>query len=290
MDPEGVPITPTDAAYFMKIEADIGRKLTHRQRAWWVATRDNDFGGEAPLMWQEYPSTPDEAFQQSTEGCYYAAQLAAARESGRVLLRIPVEAAPVNTFWDLGRGDMTAIWFHQRIGVENRFIGYYEASGEDLSHYAKHLQGLGYTYGRHYLPHDAGHKRLGETPDTNRSMQEMLEALMPGQRVDLVPRITKITAGIQATRNVFASCLFSEEACSTGLARLANYRKRWDKVRGCWSDDPVHDDASHGADAFRQFGQVADGGAAFAGQPYAQPGPGRAANRFGRRGRSSAAV
>ena len=263
IDPEGVVLTETDLAYFTEIESQIKRPLSEGQRAWYVTTRRSDFADEAPLMWQEYPSTPAEAFQVSTEGCYYAAQLANARKQGRVLKVLPIEAAPVNTFWDLGRGDMTAIWCHQRVGPENRWIKYYEASGEDLVHYVDWLQRQGFTYGTHFLPHDADYKRLGETPDTNRSLREMLERLMPGQRFEVVPRVSTIMAGIQATRNQFSSCWFSEEGCDTGIKRLANYRKQWDKTRGCWKDDPMHDENSHGSDAFRQFGQVADAGAVF---------------------------
>lgn len=263
IDPDGVMFTEADLVYFEGVESKIRQPLSEAQRAWYVTTRRADFADEAPLMWQEYPSTPEEAFQQSTDGCYYAAQLATARKQGRILKTLPIESAPVNTFWDLGRGDMTAIWCHQRVGPENRWVKYYEASGEDLRHYVDWLQRQGFTYGTHYVPHDADYKRLGENPDTNRSIKEMLEHLMPGHRFEVVPRVSTIQAGIQATRNQFASCWFSEEGCDQGLKRLANYRKQWDKTRGCWRDEPMHNEASHGSDAFRQFGQLADSGSAF---------------------------
>ncbi len=280
LDPAGVVFSEADLLYFSELEAKIGRVLDEEQRAWWVTTRDSDFAGEAPDMWQEYPSTPDEAFQVSTEGCYYATQLATARKQARILARLPVEKVPVNTFWDLGRGDMTTIWFHQRVGPENRFLRYYEASGEELDHFARYLQDTGYTFGRHYLPHDSEAKRLGETPDLNRSQKEMLERLLPGQRFEVVSRVTAIGTGIQATRNVFGSCYFDESGCMDGLARLAGYRKEWDKTRGCWRDQPRHDDNSHGADAFRQFGQEADGGNRFAGMAT----PAAGGTTFKRRG------
>lgn len=264
-DDADVVITEVHNTYFTEIEAQIGRELSLGRRKWYVATLDADFGGDAPLMWQEYPSTPKEAFQVSTEGCYYAAQLTLARKQGRVVKSIPKEAVPVNSFWDIGRGDMTTIWLHQRVGMENRFIGYYEASGEDLDHFAAWLQKQGLIYGVHYLPHDAAARRMGMNQDTSRTMREMLEALMPGQRFEIVPRVTNITAGITATRNVFSSCYFDETACATGLKRLSAYRKEWDKSRGCWRATPMHDDNSHGADAFRQFGQEADAGNKFPG-------------------------
>jgi len=102
IDPAGVVITDDDRDYFTKIEQEQGITLDLHQRAWYVATRDTDFAGKPEKMWQEYPSTPNEAFQVSTEGVYYASQLQKARTEGRIA-RIPHrEGTPVNTFWDLG--------------------------------------------------------------------------------------------------------------------------------------------------------------------------------------------
>lgn len=267
VDAPGMAFGPADNLYFAEVRAKTGRELTHGQKAWYVLTRRNDFADDAPLMWQEYPSYPEEAFKVSTEGCYYAAQMSAARVQGRIMESVPIHPSPVYSFWDLGRGDMTAIWLMQRVGAHHRFIGYYEASGEDLSHFAQWLQDQAHSrrlvYGRHYLPHDAAHRRMGATPDTSRTMEDMLRGLMPGQRTEIVPRVSNITAGIQAVRNVFASCVWDETECKDGLHRLATYRKAWDKMRGCWRDEPMHDEASHGADAFRQFGQVVDAGETF---------------------------
>jgi hypothetical protein len=54
-------------------------------------------------MKREYPSTPDEAFEQALEGAYFAHQLAAAAKQGRIG-SFPLDVrTPVNTFWDLGR-------------------------------------------------------------------------------------------------------------------------------------------------------------------------------------------
>ena len=81
---ESVAITGAEHDYFNRIESEIGRAIDNDQRAWYISTRDNNFGGDWQLMKQEYPSTPDEAFEQSQEGVYYAAQLAAARRQGRI--------------------------------------------------------------------------------------------------------------------------------------------------------------------------------------------------------------
>ncbi len=257
LDPDVVVITDKDRDYFEKIESKIGKVLSDRKRAWYVATRDADFTGKEERMWQEYPSTPEEAFQQSTEGAYYAMQMAAVRKQGRIV-RIPEISAPVNTFWDIGNSDGCAIWFHQQVGLEDRFIRYYEGHNLTLKEYVKALQDTGYVWGRHYLPHDADHKRLS---DTNKSVKEMLEDL--GMRnIEIVPVISDITTGIQITRSHFPSAYFDEEHCAEGIKRLDGYKKKWDSRQGRWNDSTPEksDGNSEGADAFRQWAQAKEDG------------------------------
>lgn len=269
IDPQGVAISPAMSRYFSDVESRIGRPLSPEQRAWYVSTMEADFSGEQPDMWQEYPSYPEEAFQVSTDGCFYAEQMARVRKEGRIVRLLPILPIQVNTFWDLGRGDMTAVWLHQRATQQDRFLLYYENSGEDLIHYVQHLQAVAaekrLVYGTHYLPHEAAYKRLGETPDTNKSLQEMMESLWPGQRFEVVPRISTLQAGIQATRQAFSSAWFDEEGTSDGVKRLSNYRKRWNRSQGCWSDQEQSDDNCHGSDAFRQWAQEAANGNTFSG-------------------------
>ena len=253
MDPAGVVITAKDHEYFDTVEAAANTVLSLPQRAWYIATRDSDFAGDPEKMWQEYPSTPKEAFQQSSEGTYYAVQLSAARRSGRIGKVPLVSHVPVNTFWDIGNRDGTAIWLHQRVGLEHRFVGFIEGWGEPFEWYVKELEKLGYLWGSHYLPHDAGHERqLGTViakPIT------MLEELRPTWRFEIVPRVADVTHGIQLVRNVFSQCWFDETACAQGLMRLQNYRKERDARLGVWKPTPRHDENSEGADAFRQFAQ-----------------------------------
>lgn len=252
MNPDLVVITDKDHEYFDSIEAKAGVTIEPAQRAWYVATRDADFPNKPERMWQEYPSTPEEAFQKSTEGTYYVNELALARKERRITV-VPWErSVPVNTFWDIGLNDEMCIWFHQRIGAQNRFIRYYENSGEAFSHYVSYMQGLGYVWGRHYLPHDGDTKRLGvEQTWTPRQMLEDLGL----RNIEIVPRIDRVQNGIQMVRDVFGSCWFDEANCKTGILRLESYRKEWDKRLAVWKDEPRHDQASNGADSFRTFAQ-----------------------------------
>lgn len=253
MSQRGVVITPKDHEYFDKVEAAMRVRITLRQRAWYVATRSADFAGDPEKMWQEYPSTPKEAFQQSTEGTYYAAQLAQARKDGRIG-RVPhVSNVPVNTFWDIGAGDGTAIWLHQQIGLEHRFIGFIEGWEEAYVYYVRKLQALGYVWGTHHLPHDADHSR--QMKDVVGKPIDMLRDLMPGSRFEIVPRVAELQHGIQATRAIFGQCWFDETLCAEGIVHLAQYKKRWVKQTASWSDEPLKDIHTEAADALRQFAQ-----------------------------------
>lgn len=248
-----VEVTPEDHEYFDLIEATADCTIDPDQRAWYVATRNADFSGAQEKMWQEYPSFPDEAFQVSTEGNYYAKDMALLRKRGGITSVLTLDA-PVNTFWDIGNGDGCAIWFHQELRGEARFINYYEARGEDLRHYVKEIRDLGYLFGTHYLPHDADHKRLS---DYNRSTLEMLQDLMPGERFTTVPRITELINGINQTRKHMKTAWFDKDGCKEGIARLDSYRKKFSRSENRFTDAPDKSNgASEGADALRQWAQA----------------------------------
>lgn len=251
-DPEFAVPTPQDTAYFEKLEVEAGIELTPAQRAWWVKT-EREQGGD---MKREYPATADEAFEQAIEGAYFETQLAhaAKRES---IGRFPYDPRyAVNSFWDLGRNDFSVIWLHQWDGRRNRFIGYYENSGEHISHYTGWLKAWAkqtgsdkhpVRWGDHYWPHD------GDRDDLFLEGGRLGEAAKFDIKPRIVARPNNKLEAIEAARSVFASCDFDEAGCGLGLKRLRHYRKEWDDIRGVWRDRPRHDDNSHGADGFMTF-------------------------------------
>lgn len=245
--------TKEDTEYFAEVEAAIGKKLTEPQRNWYIATRDADFSGDEEKMWQEYPSTVEEAFKVSTEGTYYAKQLAAARKQKRIGFYPYVEGIPVHTFWDIGRSDGTGVWLMQQLGGEHRFFSYIEGWNEGYAYYVGELQKLGYVWGIHHLPHDAGHKRQQEF--TSETPKDTLERMKLGGRWDVVDRIDDINHGINLTRAFLSKCTFDAVGCANGLIHLQNYRKDWDETHGTWKHSPRKDEHTEAADAIRQAAQ-----------------------------------
>ena len=190
------------------------------------------------------------SFEASVEGAYYARELAAA-EADRRLCRIPIEPTlRVETWWDLGVDDATAIWFAQDVGQERRLIDYLEVSGEGLPEIVRRLEAKGYRYGRHVLPHDVRVRELG----SGKSRLETLQALGVGQ-VEIV-EAQSVADGINAARLMLARCWFDIDRCARGLEALKSYRREWDAKRQVWRERPLHDWCSHAADAFR-YGALA---------------------------------
>lgn len=248
-------VTAEDDRYFDSIESKLGIEIDAGHRRWYVTKRAVDFGGDHQMMKQEYPSIPEEAFEQSSEGCIYVEQMTTVRKENRIC-RVPyMPGHPVNTFWDIGNSDGTAIWFHQRIAGEDRFIRFYEEWDKHFSHYVAEMQKFGYVWGKHFLPHDAGHKRQGM--HDNKSAEDILKELGL-QNTVVLPRIDNIQTGIQLTRAVFPSCVFDKENTAAGVTHLDRYSKEWNERRAMWSSEPRHDIHSEAADAFRQFAQAGD--------------------------------
>lgn len=190
---------------------------------------------------QEWYLSTDAAIK----GAFYAHELAAAKAERRITI-VPYDPIlPVDTDWDLGVDDATAIWFSQSLrSGEVRLIDYYENTGEGLPHYAQTLRSKPYTYGVHWAPHDIQVRELG----SGRSRLETAATL--GIKFEVVPQLA-VVEGIHAVRMLLPRCWFDAEKCARGLEALRHYRKRLNAVLNEFTGTPVHDLHSHGADSFR---------------------------------------
>ncbi len=233
-----------ETEYLDRLEETARISLTRAQRQWWCRKR-RELGDE---MYSEYPSTPEEAFRQSTEGAYYGGLMMEAWKDGRIT-SVPVDKALlVDTWWDLGINDETFLWFVQRNGYEVRLVDCYKNSGEGLPHYAQVLDEWrrkhGVIYGRHIAPHDIRVREL----NTGKSRLETAQGL--GISFEVAPMLP-VADGIEVVRAALPRCVFDEERCAEGLRGLEHYRKEWNAALGVYRMQPLHDWASHPCDAFR---------------------------------------
>jgi phage terminase large subunit len=178
------------------------------------------------------------------DGAIYANEIRVLTRADHIT-RVPyTPGVPVQAFFDLGIADQTAIWFVQAIAFDWRFIDFYQNRNVAWPHYLEKLQERGYVYSHLNLPHDGKRRDLG----TGKSIEHL--SIEAGYKVKIVPSIGLIN-GLNASRNLFARAWFDEQKCADGLNCLRRYRWKVDPHTGIYSKEPLHDDNSNGADAYR---------------------------------------
>ena len=193
----------------------------------------------------EYDQEFECSFEASVQGAVYAREMQRVREDGRIA-HVPYEPLlKVDTDWDIGIGDPTAIWFTQDVrGQEIRVIDYYEHAGVGLNHYKAVLDQKGYAYGTHYAPHDMQVKEWGA------NLTRLESAALMGLHFQVCPKVEKVEDRIHATRMMLSKCYFDAAKCERGIEALKNYRWGFNNSLNEFTKNPLHNWASHGADAF----------------------------------------
>lgn len=186
------------------------------------------------------------SFILGVEGSYYARYLQDSRESGRIGTVGWNKQSRVHTVWDIGYGDSCAIIFYQIVGQEIHIIDYYESSGEGLPHYAGILKDKPYIYDHHFAPHDIESHSFS----SGLSAKEVGADL--GIKFTTLPTLKlRLEDGIEAARGIFPRVWIDKEKGKFLIQCLENYRKEFDDRHNVYKLKPVHNWASHGADAFR---------------------------------------
>lgn len=232
-----------------EVEAYLSEfNLTHNQKAWY-AVKEKIMGDD---MRREYPSTPSEAFEGSMEGAYYAKEMAELRKNGQITFVPYNRSYQVHTYWDLGKTrDQSSIIFFQEINNRKCFIDYEEKTNIAWDSYAMILKERGYNYGTHWWPHDGNINTI--------TQGEVITSRQMAQRAGISPiKIIPVTKSVHEDIKNFCKPMLpqvwiDEGKCSLLLTRLDNYKKKWDRINSMWMNEPHHDEASHGADAFRTF-------------------------------------
>lgn len=184
------------------------------------------------------------------KGAYYTLEIAQLKREGRYC-EIPVRGdLPVHTWWDIG-ADMTVILFVQFVDGWINIIDCYMNDSLGFPFYLAKLQeyreNRGYRYGRHYFPHDFENFEWG----SGRSRTEVAEEA----KIDfeVVPRVESKQDSIDQSRLLFPIVRIDQVKCAQFMDALINYRKEWNDQFQAFRDFPVHDWASHPADAFQQL-------------------------------------
>ena len=90
---------------------------------------EKDTGMDQDMIEQEYGVS----YTAGVKGTYYMDNIEQARKEGRIGSFVYDDHRYVDTFWDLGVDDSTAIWFRQIDGNRIIWIDYYENDGKDIN-------------------------------------------------------------------------------------------------------------------------------------------------------------
>jgi len=194
-------------------------------------------------------------YPSSAKGSIYGNQLEMFDARGG-MTDFPHPMTGIQTAWDLGKGDATAIWFWRYgpgRGVD--VVDFYAATGQGLSHYFAVLREKDYQYTKHLLPHDAANETLASEVSIQ---NQVMEEFGPGM-VAVGPRLG-LKSGIAAGRWLMEQpSTRIHTRCKEGVDALRAYQFEWNDVTKSYSMTPLHNWASDPADAWRYMAQVVRG-------------------------------
>jgi phage terminase large subunit len=186
----------------------------------------------------------------AVEGAIYFDEVAKAEEEGRITRVGYDKLLKTHAIWDLGWNDSMSIIIAQRSASEIRVVDYIEDSHKKLSDYVEMLKAKPYNWGNDWLPHDG----FAKDYKTGKSADEMLRAM--GRSVSRTPNMD-VEGGIKAAREVFERVWFDKDKTARLVECLKRYRRNIGQKTG-EAGAPLHDEFSHGADAFRYLAVCAD--------------------------------
>lgn len=201
---------------------------------------------------KDYPNIWEGKCRPAAEGAIYYDEMEAVQEGGQIL-NLPYDPKlKVHVVVDLGWNDAMSIILVQRNVSEIRIIDYIEDSHKKLTDYSQMLRERKYNWGKLFLPHDGYNERV-EAASAYRILKD-LDWNVP-DREELVEM--NVEQGIKATRLIFPRCYFDK----VKAARLIECLKRYKRVVPRNTNEPrapMHDEFSHGADAFRYLALAVD--------------------------------
>lgn len=192
------------------------------------------------------------SFEQANAGTVYGNELTKLRRAGKICTVRYDARYPVETYWDIGVRDATAIIFAQRVNGEVRVIDYYSKTNEGFPHYAEVLRRKGYAYSRHIGPHDLEQRLFISGVSTTQMIAQQF-----GIQFTIAPKVS-LADGIEAGRAMLSRATLDETQCADLIAALEYYHRKWDEDKKVYDPTPVHDWSSHPCSAWMYGALVPD--------------------------------
>lgn len=195
--------------------------------------------GQAMYL-QEYQCS----WASAIPGAYWAKELDALEQAGR-LTEVPHDPAlPVHTSHDLGIDDESVTFYFQLVGPQWRMIDVDVYRGVGLVEQVKDMHAKPYTYGDNAYPHDLKVRDLGSGVSRERLIKKL------GIQPHICP-MHKLHDGIDAVRRMIPMLWIDREKCGDAFETLKSYRAEYDENKQTLRKQPLHDYTSNWADSLR---------------------------------------
>ena len=199
----------------------------------------------------DYDNVWEGICRPAVAGAIYAKEVTKMLTDGQVTIVPYNPKLKVHAIWDLGWNDSMTIILVQKVGPTGlAVIGYVEESQRTLDWYVDHLKEMRYNWGDDWIPHDGTHKDF----KTGRSTEDLLKSM--GRNPKITPNIG-IEQGIKLARMMFPRVYFDKVRTERLVECLKRYRRAINNTTR-EPGAPLHDEHSHGADAWRYLAVVAD--------------------------------
>ena len=231
--------------YYQKAQADPKWFLYIAKASETKIVDDDELAAALDVMGsQKYSQEFECSFLGNIQGSIYG-DIIASLEDKKQISRVPINPGyPVNTAWDLGYNDQTAIIFFQQVGHQIHIVDFYENSNEAFPHYAQVIKEKDYIIGLNYGPHDIEQTEFS----SGKTRREV--AYQMGLRFKVAPKLA-IEDGIHAVKMLLPRCLIDVDNCSKLINALRHYHRKFSDKERIYKIKPVHDWSSHAADALR---------------------------------------
>jgi phage terminase large subunit len=208
---------------------------------------------QATMKREDYAHIWEGKCKPAVEGAIYFDQMAQAE--GRIGNCPHDPMLKTHGVWDLGFNDSMSIILVQKLSSEIRIVHYIEGTQRTLADYSAELKelkldGQPINWGRMYLPHDGFAKRH----QTGKMDAEVLGGF--GWSVMQVPTMD-VESGIKRVRDIFSRVYFNRDRTTRLVECLKRYRRQVNQTTN-EPGAPLHDEFSHGADAFRYLAACSD--------------------------------
>lgn len=230
--------------------------MNYSDNPWFPAVLEQERkDAERTMRPEDYRHVWEGECKPAVEGAIYFEAMAATVRSGRIR-EVPHDGSlKTHIIFDLGMADSMTLILVQKVSSELRVIHYIEGTQRILADYSAELRGLRLddqpmNWGNVYLPHDGFHTRH----QTGKDDATVLRGL--GWTVMQIPNMS-VNTGIDRAREVFPRMYFNKARTERLVECLKRYRWNISQKTG-EGVHPLHDQYSHGADAFRYMAIVAD--------------------------------